>query len=150
MDRQEYVCGFVLDQTSDWVLLIRKNRPAWQAGMLNGVGGKIEPDDPSPEAAMSREFSEEAGLYIAPSSWFRFCCLHGADGVVGTWKVHFFCVRLDLVGVDQIRQMEDEELAWYPRDALPGNVIDNLRWLIPMAFAESKVEATAIDYSEYQ
>ena len=41
------------------VVLTHKNRPAWQAGKLNGVGGKIELLE-SPVAAMVREF--ELGL----------------------------------------------------------------------------------------
>ena len=56
----KYVVGFLID--TNWnVVLIRKNRPKWQAGKLNGPGGKIEEDE-TPEEAMRREFREEAGV----------------------------------------------------------------------------------------
>ncbi len=40
-----YVLGFAFDEDYEWVALIKKNRPQWQAGKLNGVGGKIEPNE---------------------------------------------------------------------------------------------------------
>jgi 8-oxo-dGTP diphosphatase len=42
---QTYACGFLFSLDRTRVLLIRKRRPAWQAGRLNGVGGKIEPGE---------------------------------------------------------------------------------------------------------
>ena len=36
---QQYVCGFLFSRDRARVLLIRKRRPAWQAGKLNGLGG---------------------------------------------------------------------------------------------------------------
>ena len=39
---REYVCGFLFSPDRKKVLLIRKRRPAWQAGKLNGVGGKVD------------------------------------------------------------------------------------------------------------
>ena len=41
---QHYACGFLFSQDRTRVVLIRKRRPAWQAGKLNGVGGKKGPD----------------------------------------------------------------------------------------------------------
>lgn len=45
MSEKSYVVGFMLDQAREHVVLIEKNRPAWQAGKLNGVGGKVEPGE---------------------------------------------------------------------------------------------------------
>jgi len=59
---KEYVVGIVLDEF-DYVLLIRKNRPDWQAGRLNGVGGKVEEGE-IPYEAMIRECKEECGLSL--------------------------------------------------------------------------------------
>jgi len=59
---KEYVVGIVLDEF-DYVLLIRKNRPEWQAGGLNGVGGHIEGEE-TPYEAMVRECTEECGLVL--------------------------------------------------------------------------------------
>lgn len=57
----EYVLGFMFNEDESKVLLIMKNRPAWQAGKLNGVGGKIEAGE-TPIQAMEREFAEETGF----------------------------------------------------------------------------------------
>ena len=38
----EYTLGFVFDRDLQHVLLIQKQRPAWQAGKFNGIGGKLE------------------------------------------------------------------------------------------------------------
>ena len=37
----EYVVGFMLSIDGEDVALIRKERPAWQKGRLNGIGGHI-------------------------------------------------------------------------------------------------------------
>ena len=36
-----YVLGFLFRDNCTSVVLIRKDKPRWQAGLLNGVGGKI-------------------------------------------------------------------------------------------------------------
>ena len=40
---ERMVVGFAFTEDRRSVILIRKNRPEWQAGRLNGVGGHIEP-----------------------------------------------------------------------------------------------------------
>ncbi len=37
-----YVCGFMMSWDMQEFLLIKKTHPEWQAGKLNGIGGKIE------------------------------------------------------------------------------------------------------------
>src|SRR5690606_21087500 len=64
--------GFVFTEDRREVVLVRKNRPAWQAGFLNGVGGKVERGE-VPVAAMAREFAEEAGVSVDPSAWDELC-----------------------------------------------------------------------------
>jgi len=59
--KHRYVLGFMFDRDYAEVALILKNRPAWQAGKWNGIGGKIEGDE-TPHAAMVREFTEETYL----------------------------------------------------------------------------------------
>ena len=46
---------------SDAILMIRKNRPDWQAGKLNFPGGHIEEGE-QPDYAACRELYEETGL----------------------------------------------------------------------------------------
>ena len=36
MIKDHYVAGFVFDKELEHIYLIRKNRPSWQEGLLNG------------------------------------------------------------------------------------------------------------------
>ena len=60
----KYVVGIIFCENK--VLLIRKNRPSWQSGGLNGVGGKVSAYE-SYYDAMVRECREECNLVI--SNW---------------------------------------------------------------------------------
>lgn len=123
----DYVAGFLFNRAQQAVLLIEKKRPAWQAGKLNGIGGKIEPGE-TPYEAMVREFREEAGVEIR--TWEPTVILQG-----DAWRVYFFRAFTDenLYG---ILPQTDEEL-WTV--TLPLNdfarpaTIPNLAWLIPLS-----------------
>jgi len=78
----KYVAGLLFSPTGKSVVLIRKNRPEWQAGKLNAVGGKIEFGE-TPFEAMVREFREETG--VNRRDWQHIAILTG-DG----FEVNFF------------------------------------------------------------
>ncbi len=118
----KYSCGFAFDVHQN-VALIRKKRPAWQAGKLNGVGGHVE-DGENAHQAMIREFKEEAGLYVP--MWHPLAILSVED-----WTVEFFFA--EGVRLRNARSMTDEEVVIIPAACLPPDVIHNLRWLIPLA-----------------
>ena len=118
---REYVCGFLFSPDRTRVLLIRKRRPAWQAGRLNGVGGKVEPGEAVREA-MRREFREEAGL--DGIDWRPGVVLTGPD-----WRGHFFRAFGD---GHAARATTDEPLEIHDTAALPPDVIPNLRWIVPL------------------
>lgn len=81
---QKYVCGFLTftlpGSEEKRVVLVHKNRPKWQAGKFNGVGGKVEFGE-SPTQAMIREFAEEAGI-VGGIQWKLFAELNGPDYTV--------------------------------------------------------------------
>lgn len=125
---QVYACGFLFSAQRDRVVLIRKNRPAWQAGKLNGVGGKLEPDE-APLDAMRREFREEAGLDI--QDWQECFVLTGEPSAADPngWRGHFFRAFGD---VDACVSRTDERLETHRTRAIPDQTIPNLLWMIPM------------------
>lgn len=119
----EYVAGFMFD--GDNVALVVKNRPDWQRGKLNGIGGKIEPGE-TPIQAMVREFKEETGHETKPYIWGEFAVLRG-DGFV----VHFFWSVGDH---RHLSTVTDEQIVSVPTDTVNvHNAVPNLTWLIPMA-----------------
>ena len=124
---KRYVCGFIFDAPRENVLLIRKKRPDWQAGKLNGIGGEIE-DDESSVLAMMRECKEECGLSIQPDSWYLFCSLQDQHG----WWIDFFYASFE--DIDYSAQITDESLEKVPVSDLTG-CMTNLHWLIPMALS---------------
>lgn len=124
---RRYVVGFALDEDGR-VALIRKNRPEWQAGLLNGIGGRVEPGEAS-DAAMRREFREETGCTIA-LEWDLIVTM----GFLPESHISFYRARTTAAVLDSLRTTTDEEvcLVW------PGTnnwhlMIPNLSWLIPLA-----------------
>ena len=77
---KRYVVGFLFRNNGTEVALVRKLKPEWQRGRLNGIGGKIEPNEDS-RAAMMREFAEETGANV--DDWRAFAWLRGVCGFAG-------------------------------------------------------------------
>ena len=117
--KTQFVIGFLFK--NDEVALIAKNRPEWQRGKLNGVGGHIENGE-TPLNAMRREFCEEAGGFL--ESWEYYCTMTYPDAEI-------YCFRC-FEPYTPINKT-DEVISWYLIDRLPKNVIPNLNWLIPLA-----------------
>ena len=62
-----YVLTFVFTPDFKSVWLIMKEKPEWQKGSLNGIGGKVKPGEIYINSA-SRELKEEAGVNIEITS----------------------------------------------------------------------------------
>ena len=139
---QEYVVGFLHNNSA--VVLIEKNRPEWQAGLLNGVGGHIESHDASPHDAMVREFKEETGVYVSP--WEHFLTLEGTQARV-------FCyAATGARGTNAINkvQTETDEVIHrvYFRDLHNRDVVPNLRWIIPIMRQRDKYSPVTVEFHE--
>lgn len=123
------VVGFLFDPGFFRVALIRKNKPDWQKGKANGIGGKIEAGE-TPLVAMAREFEEEAGLTCL--DWQQYLRL---DSGTNRWELNVFYA----VGpLHEVRTMEEEPvfIAAVP-DVLYGRhtTVGNIPWLVAMARA---------------
>lgn len=130
----EYVVGFLYNERKSIVVLIEKQRPAWQKGRLNGVGGHIEPGE-TPLDAMRREFWEEAGVKI--DDWELAVEMTGR-----TWRVHFFTACGNVLDT-WTRTDESICLVGVLNAPLTPNILPNLGWLIPLCL-DSDIEKPVI------
>jgi 8-oxo-dGTP diphosphatase len=131
-------------------------KPDWQAGKLNGVGGKIEPGETS-KTAMAREFHEETGVLTLPLEWDVFAKMHFPKA-----EVTFLRYFGDAAAVAQTMTVYSADLNRPIREAIEhrlvrgideipdGAIMPNLRWAIPMAFHDEGGRGlVSIDYAEH-
>lgn len=129
------------------VALIRKLRPDWQAGKLNGIGGKVEAGEFA-LSAMVREFAEETGMHTLSDDWTQIGVLIGGDNDdPNRYHVSVFAAQGDL---SELRDVTDEPIfiarcplltspeGWHIQAYGDGQewiapVISNITWLIPLA-----------------
>lgn len=119
---KRYCLGFYFAQNC--VLLIHKNRPDWQKGKVNGIGGSVEAGETA-MCAILREFKEETGQETMGFQWKRVCTLVTEDRS----EVFVFAAFGDRLFVPV---QTDELCKWYPIKQMPDNIIPNLRWLVPV------------------
>lgn len=125
--KQNYVVGFMFSEDGNQVALIRKQKPAWQKGRLNGIGGKLEPGE-IPGAAMIREFKEETGLGTSVEQWSYFARVDGS-----AFTIHCFT---SIGYLPSLKTTEEEAIEiCNVKDILSrsADFIDNTPWLILLA-----------------
>ena len=131
--RKVYVLGFMFNEDLNIVALIKKNRPQWQAGLLNGIGGHLEDSDETIWHGQAREFFEETGVQTIPEDWDRFAIMENEKCIV-----HVF--RAFSNNVFHVSTTTDEEIHLDPVRVSPEKLskrIRNLTWLIPLALDQS-------------
>lgn len=127
--KTNYVLGFMFDSSRNRVVLVKKKRPAWQAGLFNGVGGMVEPGERNVDA-MVREFNEETRVLTSPGFWVPYCTLHGEAFVVNVYYA------TSNVHVADVATCTDEEVRCFCLTSVWNQdmpQVPNLRWLIAMA-----------------
>lgn len=117
------VVGFLFSEDAKRVVLIKKNRPEWQKGYYNGIGGHVMHGEHF-SGAMEREFAEEAGMKVY--GWRHFVTLKNKEV-----EIYFYNAFGD---VDKAISCTDEKIIVFDVLNLPmKEVIYNLNWLIPLA-----------------
>jgi len=120
----KYVLGFMFDEKMNNIILIKKTHPKWQAGLWNGVGGRIEFDELSIQA-MSREFKEETGKRPDPSKWKFVLTMHFYDCDVDVYAMN------NDYGYAHAETKTDEIVRGYSVNMLP-DTIENVPALITL------------------
>lgn len=137
----EYSAGLLFSEDRRWVALVEKQKPDWQRGKLNAIGGKIESGE-TPHDCMVREFAEEAGVQI--DRWESVVVLTGSNFVV-----YFFAAFSDLV--HSTTTMEAERIVrrgCSDGHVHDGNLIPNLAVIIPIALDRSGIQKPVMLYDE--
>ena len=127
----DYVVGLPFSSRRDRLLLIRKARPTWQAGLLNGIGGKLESGETARQA-MHRESEEEAGL---ATDWRDLAVLQGEG-----FRIDFFTAFDDAILDCEART--DEPLVLVPVPFPPQTqhaMVPNLALMIALALDQSGI-----------
>jgi 8-oxo-dGTP diphosphatase len=120
--KRSYVLALLFTANRRQVVLMRRTRPVWQAGRVNALGGRIKEGE-EPSDAARREVREECGVNVA--EWTEVLVWEDAE-----YRMHVLSAASELAS--GARTMEDQEVFLADVDALPANVIDNLRWLVPL------------------
>lgn len=124
LNKQLYVLIGIFSRDLQEVLLVLKDKPDWQKGKLNLVGGKVE-DGESIRSAACRELYEETGL-SCDIGWSG--TIEGIDFIVNCYSG-----ISDEKEINQ-RPEETETVYWYSLpDVLDNpNLIGNLKTIIPL------------------
>lgn len=128
-----HTLGFIFNPTFSKVLLVEKQRPDWQKGRLNGVGGKIEQGEKSLNCIV-REVREESNLEIQKENW----------AYVGEIKSSVFLMDVDVYAAIYGGNLNDaitttnEIVGWHDIKNLPEKILPNINWLVPLAIDKLK------------
>lgn len=127
-----YSVGFLVHPPTDSVLLVRKNRPEWQKGKLNGIGGHVEGNE-SFDQCMAREFREETGIED-DLNWHLMVRMMFPRAYIWFYRA----VAEDLNLLYSARSVTDENVHVFRLNQLLESrnihgALPNLRWLLPLA-----------------
>ncbi len=138
----EYVVGFAFIENDSGVFMIRKKRPIWQKGYLNGIGGKVKGDGESHWTAMTREFAEEAGVFVPEPDWKHVLTVaYPVNGAM----VYFFKTILPRHLANDVKTMTDEKIELWTinclcdLDGVRPPMVRNLSWILPFVHLERPV-----------
>ncbi len=133
------LCFLIRRGRNDSVLLGRKKR-GFGLGKYNGFGGKIEPGEEAPQAAV-REVAEECGLLVDPSDLVRAGHLTFFFPASPNYD-HDVTLFVATAWTGQVVETEEMAPQWFPTRDLPFSRmwVDDAHWL-PHVLAGGFVEA---------
>lgn len=140
----QYSLAFLFSESLTEVALLIKNKPAYLANLLNGIGGHVEPGESALEAII-REVKEESDLDIKENELIEYAELTGWDKDDSRFSVRIFTGITDLslaktMTEEPIVIMDVAELS------ITRNVAPNLKWLVHMAESILKGEIPRDNY----
>lgn len=114
----------IANDTENYIM-IQKNRPDWQKGKFNYVGGKIENDE-TPLNSAIREFYEETGVQTDEKTWEYKGVLYRDSGQ-NQFKIWIYYAKNEIF--KNCKTMTDEKI-YFKNDYI--NCLSNIEWLTKM------------------
>lgn len=121
MIKKEYTLAFLFDSNLENILLIEKNKPEWQKGYLNGIGGKFEKNE-SKFDCINREFKEETDLEI--NTWDYVGIYEGSSFII-----HIFTSTINDQLLNLFKSITDEQVSIYR----VNDILNNKHNILPSA-----------------
>lgn len=107
------------------VLLLRRFNTGYEDGNYSVIAGHLDGEE-EVKQAMIREAREEAGITIEPAHLQIVGVMHRNSA--GHERIDFFLTAREWIGeVTNTEPHKCDELAWYPLNRLPENVIPYVR-----------------------
>ena len=130
--KTKYTVGLAFsDSSPKHVLLLKKNRPVWQVGFLNGPGGKVDSNETLRECLV-REFEEEVGIATSMSAWDRKVVL---TDISRNTEISFFSIKLEDFWNFQMKTDEKPIPVQVDRLSL-SNALPSIKWIVPFILAK--------------
>jgi 8-oxo-dGTP diphosphatase len=145
----KYSLGFIFNAFEDEVLLIHYNKPGkWNDKKFNGIGGKNEEGESGLDS-MIRECKEETGLEVY--DWFKVGEFSGKEPYNPelSYVVEVFTIVVDHNTYEEIKRFDSKEgsLQWYSLNNLPGRMLSNATWLVPLCKDYLDREGDALSFN---
>jgi 8-oxo-dGTP diphosphatase len=129
------VLGFLLDNDLEYVVLVKREEPAWQRGLYNAPGGALEPAE-EPMHGVERQFHRRTGLIL--NTWRPFARLRKAgEQVVDLFTTTMAAGRIEgsLREVQAVLWVIDEEETVQGAKLPAAGLVPDLIWLVRLARA---------------
>jgi 8-oxo-dGTP pyrophosphatase MutT (NUDIX family) len=126
----------------DEYLFLKRNKHAKiNAGEMNGIGGKVEPNENYLEAAI-RETEEETGYKVSPDD-ISFCGLiHFTGGYAKDWITGFFKIKVPHKSIPLGSHIKEGELFWIHKDKVLNNghtLVDDIQYIFQDIINEKEI-----------
>ena len=123
------VVGIITDNKE--ILLLKKNKPDWQKGLYNGIGGKVELNT-TPLETIIKKCQEELGVNI--SNWIELDSEISSSGV----EIVYFLTTLNEGEIKKLQSQTDERAELFSINNLPTNILQDLKIQIERQFFKPK------------
>ncbi|MBU7314238.1 NUDIX hydrolase [Paenibacillus oleatilyticus] len=128
-----YSAVYLLLVRENKLLLLRRTNTGYEDGKLSLVAGKVDGNEEVKRAA-AREAWEESGVRVDPADLEVVSVMHRLSDT-GEW-IDFFLTVKRWEGEPYNREPDKcSEMAWYPLDGLPEDMIPHVRQAVENVLA---------------